>query len=134
MGRIKTISAVSVILWAGAAWAVPQSLSQRVQLFATCAGRYSALLEFQLMFDGHVTDEARSAKEQFEELLEAVLPIAVDDGLSGHAALDWRLTAKHAQSTLLHRGLLHHDAVIARQSKTMSKRLLRQCGSVALEI
>ena len=32
------------------------------------------------------------------------------------------------------RGLLHHDAVIARQSKTMSKRLLRQCGSVALEI
>ncbi|WP_147124478.1 hypothetical protein [Shimia ponticola] len=80
---------------------VPWSPSERVQLFATCAGRYSALAEHQRFFDGSASERAEAMQEIFEELIDATLPAAMDWGMPGRQALDWRITAKMATASLL---------------------------------
>ena len=127
MGALKTIVSVLLVFSAGVAAGMPQSPSQRVQLFATCAGRYSALLEHERLFDGATSERAALHKQQFEDLLDAVLPDALDWGMPGHMALDWRLTAKHTQATLLHRGVFHTDRDVAAHAKQISETLLNQC-------
>ncbi|MEL6701000.1 MAG: hypothetical protein AAFO58_04885, partial [Pseudomonadota bacterium] len=82
----------------------PRSPSERVQVFAMCAGRYSALEEHQRFFDGAASEQAGSIRAEFESLIDAAMPDAVDWGMPQRMALDWRVTAKAAQAQLLHSG------------------------------
>lgn len=102
MGGLRTL----LLILAGAAstagaTTLPWSPSERVQLFATCAGRYAALAEHQRFFDGAASDRATDMQEIFQELIEATLPEAVDWGMPGRQALDWHITAKMATASLL---------------------------------
>lgn len=87
----------------------PSSPSERVQVFATCAGRYSALAEHQRFFDGAASERAQETQRVFEELLEATLPAAIDWGMPGRQALTWRVSAKVATSQLLHSSTFSPD-------------------------
>lgn len=129
---MKTFLIVIGLFCAGAVWALPQSPSQRAQLFATCAGRYSALVEHQRLFDGVASEQAEDQKKIFETLLEAVMPHALAWGMPGHMALDWRLTAKHAQAQLLQKGAFQTDDDIARRSRHVATALLSDCHMFVL--
>lgn len=127
MGSLKIFLTVFLLSAAGAAAALPRSPSQRAQLFATCAGRYSALAEHQRLFDGSASEVADAQKQAFEDLLEAVMPDARDWGMPGEMALQWRLTAKMAQARLLQRSVFQSDTVIAEQSRRAADRLFGEC-------
>ncbi|MGV6849571.1 MAG: hypothetical protein ACWA5A_14450 [Marinibacterium sp.] len=127
MGVLKTYLTVCLFLTAGAAAALPRSPSQRAQLFATCAGRYSALAEHQRMFDGAASETADAQRAAFEALLDAVLPDARDWGMPGEMALQWRLAAKLAQAELLQRSTFQSDSSIAETSRHAADRLFGEC-------
>lgn len=127
MGVLKTFVVLISILTAGAATGLPHSPSERARLFATCAGRYSALAEHERMFDGPASEIADKRRAQFDSLLEAVMPDARDWGMPGEMALSWRLTAKMAQAQLLQRSVFQSDAFIAEQSKRAADRFFAEC-------
>ena len=134
MGSLKTLS---LALWIAllaptVAQAFPQSPSERAQLFATCAGRFSALAEHQRFFDGAASEIAEAKQRGFENLLEAILPYALDWGLPGEQILDWRITAKMTQATLLHRGSFHSDQFMASRSKEIAETFLSDCEAWVL--
>lgn len=64
--------------------------------FASCAGRLSALMEFQWLTDGPASEETRAVRDGMIDLVEAIIP-------EGHGpkVLAWRIDAKAAQSKLL---------------------------------
>jgi len=102
MGGLKTLALVFTLLApAAAAQGLPWSPSERVQVFATCAGRYAALAEHQRFFDGAASERAMQMQEIFEDLIEATMPEAVDWGMPGRQALDWHIAAKMATASLL---------------------------------
>ncbi|MEM8979282.1 MAG: hypothetical protein AAGD04_07350 [Pseudomonadota bacterium] len=134
MSSFKTILAALLcfVMSAQAIFALPQSPSERVQVFATCAGRYSALAEHQRFFDGEASERAEAKKEDFERLIEAILPVALDWGTPGAQIISWRITAKFAQAELLHRGSFHSDAFMAKRSKEIAIKFLADCDGLAL--
>ena len=132
MSSLRTFFFLVVLGLAGAAQALPQSPSERAQLFATCAGRFSALAEHQRLFDGAASEVADAERETFEMLLDAVMPDARDWGMPGELALQWRLTAKMAQAELLHRSVFQTDAYVKTQSRRAADRLFDECRSRVL--
>ncbi len=105
MGGMKTLGAtlIGLALAAPAAGAdgLPRSPSQRVELFETCAGRLSAQIEHLWLFDGAAADRVAARRDEFDQLIEAVLPDALDWGMPQTLAMDWRIRAKAAQAGLL---------------------------------
>lgn len=106
MGGLKTLllvltCAASTFATTSAAQRLPWSPSERVQLFATCAGRYAALAEHQRFFDGAASERAMDMQHLFQDLIDATMPEAVDWGMPGRQALNWHVTAKMATASLL---------------------------------
>ncbi len=132
MGSLKTFLTVILLFAAGALQALPRSPSERAQLFATCAGRFSALAEHQRMFDGPASEVADARRKQFEVLLDAVMPDARDWGMPGEMVWTWRLTAKMAQAQLLQRSTFQSDDFVAAQSRHAADRLFDECRSRVL--
>lgn len=130
---MKTFLLCLVIAAQGAS-AAPQSPSERVQLFATCAGRFSALAEHQRLVDGPASEEADARRRAFDDLLSAVMPDALDWGMPGEMALNWRLTAKHAQAQLLSKSAFQSDARVAEISRQAADAFLRECDRWVLEL
>ena len=134
MSRIKTCVLALVFALSAhcAATALPQSPSERVQLFASCAGRFSALADHHRLFDGAASEVAEFKKASFEALLEATLPDAIAWGMPGRMAFDWRMTAKMAQATLLHRSTFTQDAYIKVRSRETAAAYLQFCEGQVL--
>jgi hypothetical protein len=76
---------------------LPDTPHAQVRLFATCAGRMSALMEHQRLFDGPASEATRALRDAFVELAEA----AGVEGLATHQAMAWRVEAKAAAAGLL---------------------------------
>ena len=110
----------------------PISPSERVQVFATCAGRLSALVEHQRTIGGSVSDQTEAQRGGFEALLTAVIPDALEYGLPDTQALDWRLHAKLAQSRLLMRADFYRDATIKAKARAAADAFLRECDQFLL--
>ncbi|KMW56412.1 hypothetical protein AIOL_001366 [Candidatus Rhodobacter oscarellae] len=66
--------------------------------FATCAGRLSALMEHQWMFDGAASEETEHSRALVIDILDAMMPAD-----RGRDVLSWRIEAKVAHSALLTR-------------------------------
>lgn len=69
-----------------------------VTTFATCAGRFSALMEHQWLMGLDGADRTRARREQMIALLESVMPQG-----AGRRVLARRIQAKFALSRLLGR-------------------------------
>ncbi len=117
-----------LVLTAGSADALPDSDRAQVRVFASCAGRLSALMEFQWMFDGAASERTENVRSGFEALLEASL----GRGVSGSEALNWRIEAKMAQARLLSLGTFGTDARVARQAARASALYLGECEGMLL--
>ena len=105
------------------------TVSDNAQLveFATCAGRLSAQMEYQWMFDGPLSEQTEIERAAMIDLVNAIMQ--PDEG---RAVLHWRISAKQAQSALLTRATFNNDAADAAWAARMAAQLARECTALIL--
>ncbi len=99
MSELRTLILAMLIVfgWANTPrTAYAGSAEDPLYRFATCAGRLSALVEFQWLTDGPASEETQRLRDAMIELIDATMPSG-----EGHKVLAWRIDAKAAQSKLL---------------------------------
>lgn len=95
--------------------------------FAYCAGRLSALMEHQWMFDGPASDETKRTRAQMIDLMSAVMPPG-----QGREALNWRIEAKLAYAALLQQASFAEDKGDRLRAKRLSVQHLQHCKGMLL--
>ena len=130
MCGIKTLKLATVLfvaLWPGSIKLAAASDDDQLQYFSTCAGRLSAVMEFQWMFDGAGSEKTAQQRAALIELVEAVM---TED--QGRAVLHWRISAKQAQSALLTRATFNDNVADARWAIETADRLANESTSLLL--
>lgn len=106
MGRVQSfLAGLGLALWAPAGPATAQTHPDALHLFATCAGRLSALMEYQWLVQDPEADATEARRDAMVDVLEAAMPKG-----SAALALDLRLQAKAAEAALLHQALARDGA------------------------
>lgn len=95
-----TLSAALVFGVTPAFGAFPSSPSEQLRVFATCAGRLSALEEHQRLFDGPASEKTAAQKRLFDDVISALIDDAVAYGMPRPQALNWQVQAKMAHAML----------------------------------
>jgi hypothetical protein len=127
MCGMKTLIALAFALTA--LFQAPPIFAQSadLRLFATCAGRLSALMEHQWLLSDPASDQTA---RQRDSMLSLVL--AMTGPQDAARALNWRIEAKAAQASLLaHARFATNDATAARSAQR-SDDLLAMCRSLLL--
>ena len=126
MCGLKTIITIAAL--AGPA-AATQALGADDQLrtFATCAGRLSAVMEYQWMFDGPASDHTRQQRGVVLDLIAAIMPPQ-----KSNEVLHWQITAKAAQSALLARSRFNTDPDDAAWAAELAAHYTADCTSMLL--
>lgn len=108
--------------------AVPATTTdQQLRVFATCAGRLSAVLEYQWMFDGASADRTMAQRATVLQLVTAVM--GPDQGRD---VLRWRIDAKFAHQALLNRATFNRDRRDAAWAADTATRLAAECTDMLL--
>lgn len=107
--------------------ALAQSRDEQLRFFASCAGRLSAQMEFQWMFDGEASELTKQQRAGVLEILEAMIPQG-----RGSEVLAWRIEAKQAQAVLLTRGIFNENQRDAKMAQRLALRQISECRSVLL--
>lgn len=121
MGVVRTLFAA----WASLVLAFPLHAQSPEHLFATCAGRLSALTEFQWLTDGPASEQTARQRDAMVALAEAAAPPEALPHL-----ITWRINAKAAQTALLQRAAFGSDpeGIAARRAE----RLVAACRALLL--
>lgn len=121
MGKIKTMALAGLLAGITApAQAEPLELT-----FATCTGRFSALMEHQWLLPHPELEQTTRRRAAMIALLEAVMP----EG-TGRAVLARRIEAKHAQAVLLTRAVFNEDAADARWAAARAEAQIASCAAL----
>ncbi|MFQ1699791.1 hypothetical protein ACJ5NV_04265 [Loktanella agnita] len=99
-----------------------QAARDDLHRFATCAGRLSALMTHQWMFDGAGSEQTAIHRRAMIGLIDAI--ILPDEGPQ---VLHWRLSAKHAHATLLRRASFNRDPADAAWAAQMAAQFTSGC-------
>lgn len=126
MCGMKTLTLVLALMSAVAGPVRAYDHSQ-LQTFATCAGRLSAVMEYQWMFDGNASEQTKVQRATVLELISAIM-----EPQMGRQVLNWRLSGKQAQSVLLTRGTFNDDAEDAHWAMTQASRFEQECTGLLL--
>ncbi len=89
--------------------------------FAVCAGRFSALVEYQWLVDGPASE---ASARQRDSLLSLVDAVAGPEGAK--VAMAWRIDAKVSHKRLLDRAYFADDT----QAAERSAQLLQACADL----
>lgn len=131
MGVAKAYLGVALALLLPASSGAGQiGVADQAQLFADCAGRLSASIEFQWLMrsgDGARELELRAG---FDGLIAAILPDALAAGLDGPALLHRRIGAKFAQARLLHTAQFHGDRRRTTRARLLASRHRAACEAL----
>lgn len=100
---------------------------RQLRFFATCAGRLSAQMEYQWMFDGLASEITKQRRAMVLDMIAAIIPPD-----RGREILSWRIDAKMAHSALLTRAKFNSDADDAAWALQMSDRLTGECAALLL--
>jgi hypothetical protein len=95
--------------------------------FAVCAGRLSAVMEDQWMFDGPGSELTAAELAAMVSLIEA----SIRPG-DGRQVLDWRVGAKVAQRALLHQARFGRDPRLAETAAARAEALAAECRAMLL--
>ena len=98
-----------------------------VVMFATCAGRLSALMEHQWMFDGPASEQTALQRAHMIDMLDAVRPPD-----QGREVLALRIDAKMAQAALLTRATFNDDPHDKSRAMRLALRRVEECTGVLL--
>lgn len=126
MSKMKTATFL-LFLAASPASALTDSADDQLVFFATCAGRLSATMEHQWIYDTTSADVTSSQRSEMIDLVSAAMPLN-----RGRNVLSIRIAAKHAQAGLLTRAILSRDAQDAAWAAARADALLSECTSVLM--
>ncbi|WP_323785871.1 hypothetical protein [Thalassovita sp.] len=98
-----------------------------LRVVATCAGRLSAQMEFQWMFDGSKADATKAVRASLIDILAAMTPPG-----QAREVLNWRVEAKIAQAALLRRSMFNPDKRDARWAQRAAQHKIGACRSLLL--
>lgn len=126
MGSMKTLLVATAL--ASALNGPLQALENNaLQTFATCAGRLSAVMEHQWMFDGPASERTAVHRAHLLDLVAAVMePEHAPD------VLQWRISGKQAQAVLLARSVFNSDADDAAWARAMALDFEQGCTGLLL--
>lgn len=99
----------------------------QLQTFAACAGRLSAVMEYQWMFDGDASERTKIQRRAVLDLISAIMEPDM-----GRQVLHWRLTAKQAHNVLLTRATFNQDAGDANWAREQATLYERECTGLLL--
>lgn len=122
-----SLAIVAALLSAPSLSAQTLDVQQQLKTFATCAGRLSAVMEHQWMFDGPASEHTEDLRDAVLELVEAAMPPE-----RGSEVLHWRISAKVAQAALLTRATFNNDTRDAARARAQADRLARACMGLLL--
>lgn len=100
---------------------------EQLRTFATCAGRLSALMEWQWMVDGPGSEHTARQRAAMIDLIAATMP---DD--YGRTVLHWRISAKTAHRALLDRATFTDDPDDAAWALKTADGLMANCTGMLL--
>ncbi|MEL7181640.1 MAG: hypothetical protein AAFN63_17750 [Pseudomonadota bacterium] len=120
---------ITVLALSSAQSSLAQSIDSNSQLrtFATCAGRLSAVMEYQWMFDGEASEQTKLQRAAVIDLVEAIMPPD-----RGRDVLHWRISAKLAQSALLTRATFNDNSDDAAWARQQAAQFERACTGLLL--
>ncbi|MEJ6402607.1 hypothetical protein [Yoonia sp. 2307UL14-13] len=121
------VTSVALILGLQAPMAVALGVQDQLRVFANCAGRLSAVMEYQWMVDGPQSEQTETQRDQMLDLVAAIMPVD-----QGRQVLSWRVTAKSAQWTLLSRATFNDDPGDAAWARRMADRYAGECTALLL--
>jgi hypothetical protein len=105
----------------------PGAADPLLQQFSTCAGRLSALMEEQWMFDGPGSERTQAELGAMVSLVEASMPPG-----AGRQVLGWRINAKVAQRALLFQARFGQDRALAETAAARAEALTAECRAMLL--
>lgn len=120
---LETFLAVFML---GAATA-PGAADPLLREFAVCAGRLSAVMEDQWMFDGPASERTAEELAAVVSLIDASMPQG-----AGRQVMAWRIDAKVAQKGLLQQARFARDARLAKMAAARAEALAANCRSMIL--
>ncbi|MBN9886343.1 hypothetical protein [Salipiger abyssi] len=131
MGIVQSILCAAMLALAAAPpGEAPARVTDRARLFADCAGRLSASVEFTWLMQRGDGGRDQALRSGFEALIAAILPDARAAGLDGRALLHRRLAAKAAQARLLHDAEFGTDPRRAARARLLASRHRAACAAM----
>ena len=115
------------VLAVGLSTSGPATADPLLREFAVCAGRLSAVMEDQWMFDGPGSERTAGELHAMVSLIEASMPQG-----AGRQVLAWRIDAKVAQRGLLHQARFAQDPKLAETAAARAEALAAECRSMIL--
>lgn len=110
-----------------AAATAPGAADPLLREFAVCAGRLSAVMEDQWMFDGPGSERTAQELQAVASLIEATMPKD-----AGRQVMAWRIDAKVAQRGLLHQARFQRDKRLAETAAARAEALAASCRAMVL--
>ena len=134
MGSLRThiLTLAATLTLAGLALparALPPTATERLYVFAQCAGRMSAALEHGWLVQDADTDRQAAERQTMVTLYETTLPYT---DVPPPVALHWRIEAKMAQAVLLQRASFSSEPRLAQAAAQMSDTYLAGCRALLL--
>ncbi|MEL7345893.1 MAG: hypothetical protein AAFN59_13735 [Pseudomonadota bacterium] len=133
MSSLKTLAIIAT-LWTGTAFAsaMPSDPEDLVRGFATCAGRYSAEYESGHMLAQIDTQAAKSHRDAFVSLIQAVIPDVSLGPKTDAIVLSWRIEAKAAHGALLATATFDYRSDRAHMAMRIADNHMVQCRRLLL--
>jgi hypothetical protein len=109
------------------ATSAPGAADPLLREFAVCAGRLSAVMEDQWMFDGPGSERTAEELASVVSLIEA----SMESG-EGRQVMAWRIDAKVAQRGLLQQARFARNARLAKMAAARAEALAASCRAMIL--
>lgn len=126
MYRVK-LFLVSVGLWFSASFPAVSLEADPLHTFADCAGRLSAVIDFQWALKSAEPERLEAQHATLIELIDAVV-----DPEDNHRVLQWRLDAQQAQTVLLFRANFNDDSADAAWAMEQAELYQTSCAALLL--
>jgi hypothetical protein len=105
----------------------PGAADPLLREFAVCAGRLSAIMEDQWMFDGPASERTAEELHAMVSLIEASMPEGAE-----RQVMAWRIDAKVAQRSLLAQVRFGDDPRVSETAAARADALAADCRAMIL--
>lgn len=104
----------------------------QTEAFATCAGRFSAVAARQVAHHDPASGRATRLEHDFDALVDALLPIAVEEGVDPRRAHHWRIAGWTEMAHLMRLRHSKTDRSRADRAERTIERRLATCRRMIL--
>ena len=106
--------------------------AEQMQAFATCAGRFSAVAARQVAQHNPDSDRAVRLEHDFDAHVEAILPLALEEGATSRSARHWRIAGWTEMAHLMRLRHSKKDRSRADRAGRAMERRLATCTRMIL--